>query len=153
MKQRHLISLLQNDYVTVQVVFQRPDNAPINPSTNRHYTYKARMPIAVGDIAVVEVREKLALVKIVVVNDVPQINVDADYDYKWLIQRIDRTTYDKTLAVEKKFAEAMQAAEKAHQRLVLAQKFTDHLPLGSKARILFEEACADVQQLGVKNEA
>lgn len=153
MKQRHLISLLQNDYVTVKVVFQRPDYAPITGSTNKRYTYKARLPIAKDDIAVVEVSSRLAIVKVVEVNDVPQIDVDADYDYKWLVQRIDRTAYDNTVAVEKKFTEAMMAAEKAHQRLLLAQKFTDHLPIGSEARTLFDAAVAEVQQLGVKNEA
>ena len=147
MKQRHLISLLQNDYVTVQVVFQRPENAAPTPSTNRRYTYKARMPISKDDIAIVEACGRLAIVKVVEVNDVPQIDMDADYDYKWIVQRIDRSAYDATVAVEKKFAAAMLAAEKLHQREVLAKKFTEHLPVGSEARNLFEQAVAEVQQV------
>jgi hypothetical protein len=123
---KNLVSLMQDDYTTVQVVFQRPENAPVTASTGKRYTYKVRKGTAtVGSFAVVEVGERLALVKVVEVDAVPKIDQSAAYKYKWILQIVDRAEYDHTLAVEAKFDLAVEAAQKAHQLKLL----TAHLPI------------------------
>ena len=153
MKQHHLISLLQANYVTVQVKFVRPAFAPTVPSSNKLYTYKTSLPVVEGDFAVVEVKNELTIVKVMKVDTVPQIDVDADYSYKWLVQRVDRTAYDNTLAVEQNFEKAITAAEREHQRAILKEKLSTHLAVGSEARRMFDNAVLEIQQLGAKNEA
>lgn len=127
MKQRHLISLMDKDYTTVSVVFQKDSNRPTTSSTGKRYTYKTLKDNdpQVGDIAIVEVGVQLAFVKIVEVHTTPQIDFDADFDYKWLVQYVEREDYDKRMASEKKFLEGVEAAEKAHQIKLL----TSHLPI------------------------
>lgn len=126
MKQRHLISLMCKDYDTVSVVFQKDSNRPATPSTGKRYIYKClKGTPLVGDIAIVEVGEQLAFVKIVEVHATPQIDFDADYDYRWLVQYVNRKSYDNRAASEKKFAEGIAMAESAHQ----LKQLTAHLPV------------------------
>lgn len=126
MKQRHLISLMEKDYDTVSVVFQKDSNRPATTSTGKRYTYKClKGTPLVGDIAIVEVGEQLAFVKIVEVHNTPQIDFNADYDYRWLLQYVNRKSYDNRMSSEKKFMEGVAEAEKAHQIMLL----TSHLPI------------------------
>lgn len=126
MNKRHLVSLVTSDYDTVSVVFQRPADMPTTRSTGKRYTYKSLKGCAkVGDIAIVEVNGQLAFVQIKEVHDTPQIDTTAAYDYKWLMQLVDRTAYDVRMEFERKFKEGVAKAEREHELKTL----TAYLPL------------------------
>jgi hypothetical protein len=136
MKQRHLLALIQNGYTTVQVRF---DNTP------KTYTYKARGHIEVGDCVIVDTpRNGLTLAHVVGVDKLPRIDIDADFTYKWIVQRVDRTEYDRTMEQEKAFMDTLQEIERVRQRDLLMQSFRDHLPEGSAARQLFDSAVSTI---------
>lgn len=132
MKQRHLLALLQSGYTTIQVKF---DNTP------KTYTYKARCHIEIGDRVIVDTpRNGLTLVEVVGIDKAPRIDIDADFTYKWIVQKVDRTDYDRIVEQEKAFMDTLQEIERVRQRDMLMQSFKDHLPEGSQARVMFDDA-------------
>lgn len=140
MKSRHLISLLQTGYTTVEVVFQNDSNRVV-PSTGRHYVYKTKkLDIQVDQTVVVRVSGKYALAQVVAVHDVPRIDVDADFDYKWIVQVVDPTEYNTTREAENTFKATLQEVEKLKQRDQLIEDFNKHLVDGSPAKLLFTDA-------------
>lgn len=184
MKNKHLLSLLQKGYTTIQVFFQdhgypaaptappapaqaqwrQPEAGPRDHQTQSMtapraiprapcapapghalYTYKARGQIAVGDRVVVESRtgSGLAIAVVHSVDPAPRIDVDSDLDYKWIVQRVDLDSYAKILDQEQAFADQLQEVERQHQRDELTAKMTAHLPEGSAARKLFDDAVAN----------
>ena len=97
MKQNH--HLLQN-FITVEAVFD--DDIDLDEvrdgdyhPTGFAYTFKAtkQMGLTVGDLALVQAQNRLAIVAIKAVHEVPQINLDAHYEYKWVIQKVDFTDF------------------------------------------------------------
>ena len=140
MKSKHLISLLQIGYTTIEVVFQNDSNRQV-PSTGRHYTYKTKhLDLAVGQTVVVRVSGRYALAEVVKIHDIPQIDVDAEFEYKWIVQLVDPTEYNEIMDAERAFKETLQEVEKIKQREVMIEDFNKHLPIGSNARLLFDEA-------------
>lgn len=140
MKSRHLISLLQTGYTTIRVVFQNERDRVV-PSTGRVYTYKTKkLDTQVGQTVVVRVSGKYALAQIVEVHDTPRIDVDADFDYKWVVQVVDPTEYNTIREAEAIFAETLQNVEKLKQQEQLLEDFRKHLPTDSTARLMFDQA-------------
>lgn len=145
MKHKHLLTLLQEGYTTIEVTFEaffRDDKGAIQ-AHGKTYTYKAKMTenIQKGDAVVVDSPSSgLCVVHVVNVHKVPKIDLDAPWTYKWIVQKVDRSKYDATLEQEAKFAEVMLEIERARQRELLMEQFTANLPEGSEARRLFDEA-------------
>ncbi len=134
MKQKHLIALLQTDYTTVHVVF--------TDSTNyREYTYKAplNMQLEEGDSVVVNPPSGLKIAEVKKVDQYAKIDVDADYDYHWIVQKVDTTEYDKLNATEEKCKEMLLEIERQSQRAKMVAQLESELPMGSPARKLFDE--------------
>lgn len=176
MKQKHLLSLLQQGMTTVQVTFLAPrpgaktggmpppapmpmapagswspprqtmpwEEAP--PPAVQTYTYKAPIGLLrAGDTVVVADAHSpygLALGNVHAVDPVARIDVDADFDYKWIVQRVDTTEYEQHVHEERNFADTMQAVEATRQREELMQTMANHLPQGSQAREQFDAAIA-----------
>lgn len=150
MKQHNLMSLLQKDFTTVHVAFradikEAEKQGPVpfdstrqaRPRMPRLFTYKADLSdnIKVDDYVVVEGQSGGPMVALVFKVDLtPHIDVDADFDYKWIVQKIDRSKYDERLKREEEFKETMRLVEAEHQRQNLVDKFMEHLPEGSEAR-------------------
>lgn len=159
MNQKHLLSLLQNGYTTVNVTFTGNDPSlefPRPPLVRcKVYTYKARLEdkLEVGDHVVVD--SPTTGLSIAVVTDVhksPQIDLDAPFTYKWIVQKVDRTRYDEMQTREAEFLETMMEVERTHQRELLLNKFKEHLPEGSEARKLFETATQKIISLPTNGE-
>ena len=164
MKQKHMFSLLDNTYTTVKVVFGDVGQDPNyyadkdlhgrpkrvgEPSRGWNsdatsYTYKVPLAWGVnaGDELLVESKRGLAIVTVVTVDAMPDIDVDANFDYKWAVQRIDRTEYNTLVEREKNFGNAMVEIERVKQRESLLESFRNSLPEGSAARTLFEQTTA-----------
>lgn len=165
MKQKHLYSLLDNSATTVKVRFlmptgpqewrgegrvQRYDNgngAPIHaPSPNETlYTYKAplAMGLRVDDLVIVHSESRgWAFARVMVVDETADIDVDADSNYHWIVQRVDREGYQALIDKEKMFGTQMLKVERARQRESLLDSFRASLPEGSAARALFDNTAA-----------
>jgi len=164
MKQKHLFALLDQSYVTISVEFDRTARTEkrdmVRPNEERlaerhqRYTYKAPKDagIAVDDAVVVESPSNgLCIVRVVEVHQTPQIDLDAPFEYKWIVQKVDRTGYDERVARERKFADMMLEVERTRQREQLMNDMRANLPEGSEARKLFDSATALTID-GVKSE-
>ena len=152
MNQKHLLALLQSGYTTIEVVFNdsMQDRLGSGRTNTKAYTYKARLDddIEVGDHVVVDSPSKgLTVVEVTAVHKTAKIDLDAPFTYKWIVQKVDRTRYDETKAKEDEFLETMMEVERVHERELLLAKFKDHLPEGSEARKLFENATQKVLEV------
>lgn len=153
MNQNHLLALLQTGYTTLNVEFPPDTAASLNSriGARRLYTYKVLTEdgVKVGDTVVVDTpRDGLKLGLVVEVHKSPQINVSATFNYKWIVQKVDTSRYDVAVQKEDEFLETMQEVERAHQRALLLEKFRNHLPEGSEARLLFDTATQKVGEQG-----
>ena len=156
MKQKHLFSLLDTTCTTIRVVFPKDEreqdwnnrkvqdrfgdeSLKLPPKT---YVYKASKAagLVVGDYVVVETERGMAVVRVAEVHGSAQIDVDADFDYKWIVQKVDRSEYDAQSGKEAAFSMMMLEVERTRQREVLLDDMRKHLPDGSEARRLFEQA-------------
>lgn len=172
MKQKHLLSLLQTGFTTIHVVFDNEHipatpaptahnsgqvrqpwaEPPVTPSARwtpevRKYTYKADLAdnLQQGDAVVVESpKAGLVIARVVAVDPTPRIDVDADFDYKWIVQKVDRTAYDKRNMGEREFQDTLQEVERVKQREILVRSMAENLPAGTEARRMFDEAIAMV---------
>lgn len=172
MKQKHMFSLLDQTFTTVQVHIQgdkgvvpekprhakRFEEGALDPEAVRHarwsapeprdrtYTYKVPKAWAIteGDLLVVPTRGVLGFATVVTVDEFPVIDVDADFTYKWAIQRIDLQEHNALVDAERRFGETIQEVERVKQRESLLTSFRDSLPDGSAARALFEQTTAQL---------
>lgn len=82
MKTTTLVSLLQatQGVQTVKVKFS---------NGGASYTYKTLETHRPGDFVVVEARDAFSVAKVIEMDEVADINPDADFELKWVIQRID----------------------------------------------------------------
>tara|TARA_R110000772_G_scaffold16184_12_gene46272 strand:+ start:298 stop:735 length:438 start_codon:yes stop_codon:yes gene_type:complete len=143
MKTRHIVSLLQDNYTTVKVEFTT--NAALT------YTYKVLQSdnYQVGDSAIIETEgtpSKLKVVSIIEVHDVPKIDTDADFDYKWVVQKVDRTQYDTIVENEGKFLLAMQDVERTKKKAEIKDHFIGLLGDDTEAVKLLETAVIDLNK-------
>lgn len=125
-----------------QASTQRYDNS-------RLYTYKTLLKdnVQPNDTVVVIVGNEMVLVKVVEVHELPQIDLDADFDYKWIVQRIDTAAYDKMQEKEQQFQQAMVEVERVKQREKVKQEMTQLLIDSPVAKGIFEGAVKSLNQL------
>lgn len=136
---RHMLAFLQDNYTTVSVKFLN-DIGIISGS--KDYTYKVLLEdnIKEGDTCVVDVSGVKKLVVVTAVHSTPKIDPSAQYDFKWIVQRIDTSRYDQQVAVEEKVRDMFFEIERENQR----KKFVDEFKTGLEGRPLelFNEAVA-----------
>lgn len=139
MNKKHIVHLLQQGYVTIHVQFSFTSSN--NP---RFYTYKAKHPIAVGDYVIVETGTnnpcKLFTAVVMKVDDFADIDTHSDIDYKWIVQKVDMTEYNKIKNQEKEFLDSLKVIEKIKVRNNVLNDFKKHLPEDSDERKLFDSA-------------
>ena len=169
MKHKHLLSLLQDNYTTVKIVYGQMNDKPkyktsatgkyldedgmipvfersvVHNGSLNSYTFKTDLKLEVGDLVVVEttVTGRFKICTVVEVHKTPQIDLDADFDYKWIAAKVDLDHYAKLNAQEQKFQNALQQVEKARRKAEILNDLTQHLPEGSEARKIFNEALSD----------
>ena len=134
MKNVNAISLLQTGYTTVGVEFKE--------TPGRIYTYKVgnNLGLKVGDEVVVDARGESKVVTVKRVDLAPKIDLNATYEYKWVIQKVEKEAYAERLKVEEEVKETLIAVEAEHQRTKLIEKMKAHLPEESQARKMFDSA-------------
>lgn len=157
MKQKHLFALLDRTFTTIRVAFQKDaleserlagsvkvrfNDDMLDEPKVRGYIYKAPLSdgIQAGDHVVVSTHKGFAVAKVLEVHNLPQIDVDADFDYKWIVQKVDTTAFDARVNRETDFGQMMLEVERTRQREALVDDMRRHLPEGSEALALFERA-------------
>ena len=121
---------------------------PWGGDRGRGYTYKVpkSWDIKEGDtLIVLTERNGLSFVHVVSVDDMPDIDVDADFHYRWAVQKVDLTEFQELTLKEEQFGRQMIEVERVKQRESLLDSFRNSLPEGSAARTLFEQTTASLQ--------
>lgn len=137
---------MQEGFTTIRVKFE---------GTQRLYTYKALLEDKVkeGDYVVVDTPSAgLQLCEVHHVDRVPNIDVDADFDYKWIVQKVDRSKYDERIEREEQFHLAMQEVEREKKRAELRQHFLADIGEDSVAKRILEGAIKSLNQEIAINE-
>lgn len=126
------INYLQKPFITVGAVFE--NEIYINDILNNNnkdcshqgfcYTFKAEIDsgLQVGDYAVVHARNQLQIVKIVEIHQVPNIDKNATFEYKWVIQKIDFDNFKNRQNEQKKLAVLLTALSNAEYKQSLLDK-------------------------------
>lgn len=174
MKHKHLFTLLDTSFAIATVSFdsETPKRKPrqsreevsrllaSNPTApawdpgeylrDRAAGYDYKVPkswdVEVGDQLIVDTPNgKTQIVLVEAVDHAANIDPDADHSYRWAVQKVDRTEYHTLVDKEEKFQQTMLEIERTAQREQAAAKYREHLPEGSEASRLFDEAVAAIQ--------
>ena len=145
MKHRHTLSLMQDGFTTIHVKFR------VSPGPIKTYTYKALYSdnVKSGDSVVVKAVNghfKIAVVE--AVDDFPVLDLDADFDYKWIVQKVDSTEFDLREEREKEFGDTLRRLEQMKQRENLRKELLDIA--GEEGVLLFRNA---ISKLSGNSEA
>lgn len=125
-KLKHTISLLQENFYTIGVVL----------SGGNSYTYKVpkELQLEKEDLIVIDVKGTTKLAYVDEIHDEPQIDFDSNIDYKWIIQKVDFTEYNKILEAEKEALKKIKAAKRAKEK----QEIIEGLGLAAEAGLIEE---------------
>jgi hypothetical protein len=133
MKTDKLLDLLQTDYTTAHVCFQ-------NSSQVRVYKVKKSWGVKQGDQLIVDTSRGTVIVGVGKVDENPIIDVEAHFEYKWAIGKVDRTEYDAQQVKDEEFRAAMKNVELLSKQEELLTNFRKALPEGTEGRAAFEIA-------------
>lgn len=113
-----LAAILHEGVTAVKVKFS---------GTAQLYTYKTTLTLEVGDQVVVpgyKVPYAVAEVK-----EIDQlVDHESDINYKWIVDKVDLTAYEKTLELEDTMVEQVKLAERKKKRSELAATVKEFLP-------------------------
>lgn len=122
MKHVHLVSLLQENFTTVNVLFGGKDE--------RTWAYKVPLAwdVLPGDKLVVPVKRgdypTYAVASVLTVDEAPVINVDADYGLRWAVQKLDFTEFFKLIEKEARALRVLQDLERRQMKEALVKEFS-----------------------------
>lgn len=107
---KHQEELLLNDYYTIGIQFS-------TEPTSKAYTYKVdkSMTLEVEDFVVVLADGEYKIVRVAEVHEDSQIDFNNNYEYKYIIDKVDFTTYRKLQERSKTIAKTL--AEAARRKL------------------------------------
>lgn len=143
MKASHILSLIQNDYTTIGIQFKPNDKV---------YTYKCLLADNVAEHDLVVLQSPYAPFNYTIghvahVDATPQIDPNAAYEYKWIIQRVDTTRHDALVSVEQRFIATVQELERKRIQQAAVAEFTASFPEGSQERRDLEELIGNSKNL------
>lgn len=127
-----VIEAASDTFTTVKVEFSAADP--------RTYTYKApkSFGVAVGDKVVVDSpREGYKVVTVVEVHDKPLLR--GDFDFKWLVSKIDDSNYKELIAFEEQANKRIQDAIDSDKRAEHLKQLRAVLPEESATRSVVED--------------
>jgi hypothetical protein len=101
----NLVALLQEGYTTITARFG---------TSAKDYTYRAplSMALAVGDKVVVDAPSGLSVVTVSAVHEAPEIDVNSPFNIKWVVSKVDMTTYNEQTRREAAAVVEMQTAQR-----------------------------------------
>lgn len=118
------------------------------------YTYKVLKTEGYkkGDVAVAHTDRGMVLVLVVEVHEHPQIDIDAAFDYKWLVQRVDTKRYEEQLKAEKNFEAALLEIERRKQTERLKNELLEMYGDTVEGRQLLEQSIQGLTGAGVTHD-
>lgn len=136
MNNSKLLDLLQTNFTTVHVGLG-----------NASYTYKAHksLELKAGDEVVVDTPRGTKVAAVLHVDETPQIDANAPFEYKWIVCKVDRTAYEQQLKEDREFLDSLDKVERMREAETRLNQYRDALPEGSAARLEFENAVAKLQ--------
>jgi hypothetical protein len=139
-KHQALLNTLLENMTTVKVVFNAATDQNLSAKS---YTYKVpkHWGVKVHDALVVE-SNGLQVVQVVGVDKQADIDPDADFAYKWAVQKVDRSGHEAQLKREQLFLEQLADVERIHRRVEVLDKATSALGVGTDAAKAFQAAVA-----------
>lgn len=153
---RNLATMLQANVVLVRVVFDPLSLIQLEALqkvrdfrnlSQKSWVYKAlaTQGIKVGDHLVVQTADgQLKTVRCIAVGE--PIDLNADFEYKFIVQRIDLTAYQICLDHEEKVKEMLLTAERQRQTDEVIEQYKKAYPEGTPARQQLDEALAAGQK-------
>jgi hypothetical protein len=103
--------------------FKRPTRA-----VSRGYTYVTDLPLAAGDLVVVNASGTMKLATVIEVHDDVTIEPNSNISYKWVVARVDLSYYEALVAKNKTITDAVAEAYKANLRRSFAQQILSGMP-------------------------
>lgn len=127
-----------------QQVYGQPMPAPVAEA--KQYTFKVSLDdnVKEGDSVVVETEYGLRVAYVTDVHASPRIDTDADFEYRWVVQVVDMSRYNRRKEEEDTFQDTLQAVERERVREETVKTMSAHLAEGSKAKAMFDAALARV---------
>lgn len=111
----HDILYLQRPFITVEAVFtahpaidEAADDTEYTERTRYTFKAEAELGLTVGDFAVVHARDSLSIVRIVAVHSAAQIDSNAGFQYKWVVDSINLNAYRARQAEEEKLGRLLR---------------------------------------------
>lgn len=127
------VHLLQNGLTTVKAVF--PNHLTLNQmldgekvfSSGYAYTFKADkdLDLKAGDFVLAHANDEVKIVQISEVHDEAQIDADAAFEYKWIIQKIDLAGYRKRLDEERAIGEMLARLQQFETKKRLLERIRE----------------------------
>lgn len=127
MRQKQMLSLLQSGYTTIECTYASGLGVDLGTlQNNKLYTFKTNLELTPGDQVVVPgPADQFKVVTVVNVHDEPEIDLDADFDYKWVAAKVDLTNYVKIITMEKDALKQLTQLEKAKKRKEAQELFKE----------------------------
>lgn len=121
---------------------------PAAPAQFQVYTFKintSEFPV-IGDHVVVSTTKGMRVGVIREVHASPQIDLHADYDYKWVVGKINMDDYLATLHREKAFTTALEEIERQKQREEVRKSFAESMGDSDLLTNMFNGAISSLNQ-------
>jgi hypothetical protein len=101
---QNIATVIDSDFNLVTVRFAKATNT---------YTYKSKIEgLKEGDLVIVVTPNSgPAIVEVVSIAGMDELDLDAKFEYKWIAQRVDLTAYEALIETEKKLKKAVRAAQ------------------------------------------
>lgn len=123
-----------------------------NSVPKQTYVYKVtpelHAQLAQGDSVVVpssgKGAQQFSVGRVWMVHPTPQIDYDAPFEYKWIVQKIDSDLYIQQVAQEEKFRALLKDVQKAQERDKVRQSMLASVQHGGEAYQIFTQALASI---------
>lgn len=129
MKTDNMAAIMMEGVRTVSVSFA---------GTTKQYTYLTCEELQVEDVVVVPAMNEYKTAIVEEIHDTPQVDIDSGIKYKWVVQKIDFTEYDKRMAAERKFSDILKNLQFNKVRHQVKELLKENL--GEDSVLLLENA-------------
>lgn len=96
------------------------------PTSDRGYTYKTMLDLVEGDKVLVDTASGMQIVTVREVLDISDVDLEANYEYKWVVQKVDFTEFEQYKQMEDDLLKYLRKKQRAHAvKAVTAGLFED----------------------------
>jgi len=148
MNKNHVLALLQKDYTTVNVTYEKNPLKPVGTI----YKYKTRdLTLKENDMVLIphptSPECKVTAARVLSIDPEPLIDLDSNISYRWIVQKIDFTAYDLELSREEAAMKMIVNAEREAQKKKILESFLGTDGLSSSVQTLLEGPTPEVASI------